>query len=106
MSHIGHVVESPHAVALPAGKPRFRTLQIRRIGYRRVRSFCEMNLETAQGITVALDVLAPLAMAGFTRDPELGHLRIPFVAGNKSGLPEGNVAIHARRTSCTRRTIF
>ena len=41
-------------------------------------------------------MLAPLAMAGFARNPELGHLRIPFVARDKSGLPLRNVAIHAR----------
>jgi len=31
-----------------------------------------MNFETAKRITVPLDVLAPLAVTGFARDPELG----------------------------------
>jgi hypothetical protein len=33
-----------------------------------------MNFETAKGIPIALDVLASFAVAGFTRNPELGHL--------------------------------
>ena len=69
-----HVVESPNAVALPAGEAGFRTFQTCRIGHGGVRPRCEMNLETANRITIPLDVLASLAMTGFARDPELGHL--------------------------------
>ena len=71
---VRHAVESPDAVTLPAGEAGFRTFQACRIGYGWVRPRCEMNFETAKRITIALDVLAPLAMAGFTRDTELGHL--------------------------------
>ena len=71
---VRHAVESPDAMALPAGEPGFRPFQTRRRGYGRVRLGCEMNFETAKRITIPLDVLAPLAMAGFARDAELGHL--------------------------------
>jgi hypothetical protein len=71
---VRHVVESPDAVALPAGEPGFWTFQTCGIGYGRVRPCCEMNFETANRITVALDVFAPLAVTGFARDPELGDL--------------------------------
>src|ERR1700756_2681652 len=101
-----HAIEGPNAVALPAGQAGFRTLQICGIGYRRIRPRCEMNFETAQGITIPLDVLAPLTMAGFAGDPELGHLPIPFVARKKSGLPFRNVAIHARPVPRTCGIIF
>jgi hypothetical protein len=71
---VRHVVKRPDAVTLTAGERGFRTFQTGRIGHRRIRLCCEMNFETANRITIALDMFAPLAVAGFARDPELGHL--------------------------------
>ena len=71
---VRHVIECPHAVALTASQPRFRAFQTCGIGDGRIGSCCEMNFETSNGITVALDVLVPLAVACFARDPKLGHL--------------------------------
>src|SRR5437667_12506896 len=93
---VRHVVKSPHAVTLTAGEPGFRTFQTCRIGHGRIRLCCEMNFETANRITIALNVFAPFTVAGFARDPELGHLRIPLVVGDKPCLPLRDMAIHAR----------
>jgi len=71
---VRHVVKGPDAVTLTAGQPGFRTFQARGIGHSRIGLRGEMSFETANRITVALDVFSPLAMAGFARDPELGHL--------------------------------
>src|SRR5439155_11433049 len=72
---VRHVVERPDAVTLSAGERGLGTLQARRIGHRRIRLCGEMNLETPNRITVALDVFAALAVAGLARDPEFGYLR-------------------------------
>src|SRR5262249_11123288 len=75
-----HVIESPHAVALAASDAGFRSLQTCGIRDGQIGPCCKMNFETANGIAVPLDVFATFAMTRFARDPELGHLRIPFVA--------------------------
>ena len=71
---VRHVVKGPDAVTLTAGQPGFRAFQALGIGHSRIGLRGEMSFETANRITVALDVFPPLAMAGFARDPELGHL--------------------------------
>ncbi len=71
---VRHVVKGPDAVTLTAGQPGLRTFQARGIGHCRIGLRSEMNFKTANRITVVLNVFPPLAMAGFARDPELGHL--------------------------------
>ena len=68
---VRHVVKGPDAVTLTAGQRRFRTFQARGIGYCLIGLRREMNFETANRITVTLDVFPPLAMARLARDPEL-----------------------------------
>ena len=71
---VRHAVKRPHAVTLTAGEAGFWTFQPCGIDHRRIGLRGEMSLETANRITVVLDVFPPLTMAGFARDPELGHL--------------------------------
>src|SRR5437870_1026825 len=71
---IRHVVECPDAVALAAIECRIGCLQARRISNCRIRLGGEMEFEAADWIAVVFDVLAPLAVAGFARDAELGNL--------------------------------
>ena len=91
---IRHVIKGPNAVALPAGEPRVRTLQARRIRHGWVRFRREMNLETADGISVERDVLSSFAVARFARDPEFRDLRIPCVSLDKTRLALRDVAVH------------
>ena len=67
---IGHVVESPNAVALAAIESGNRGGQARGIRYASVRFSCQMNFESPDGISIKCDVLISLAVASLTRNPK------------------------------------
>ena len=51
-------------------------------------------------------MLASFAVTRFAGDPELRHLRIPFVALDETRFAVRDVAIHARAVPCTDGIVF
>jgi hypothetical protein len=92
-----HATEGPDAMTLTTGERGLRTFQARGIGCRRIGLGCEMDFETANRIPVACNVFASLAVTGLARNPELGHLRIPLIARDKTRL-----ALGGHGNPCTR----
>jgi hypothetical protein len=67
---IGHVVESPDAVALAAIEAGDRGGEARRIRYASIRFSGQMNFKSPDGISIKCDVLISLAVASLTRNPK------------------------------------
>src|ERR1700730_10483060 len=65
-----------------------------------------MQFESPQRIPIKGDVIVALAVTRLAGDPELGHLRVPFVLSYKPRLPLGDVTIHTRAVPCADRVIF
>ncbi len=65
-----------------------------------------MCFESPKGIVIPRDMVASFAVARFARDSEFGHVRIPFITGNKTGLALRYMTIHAGAIPRAYRVIF